>query len=299
VHRMLPMLLLLSFGVAGCAAQGRPQSVEDLSSRFKKLAGETTPAAWHPGATWSFIALDKNGGIESAFVFEVTDRVASTCSGGEWKQLQVIAGDRKRLSQPAYSIQGRNLLILLSTALCDAEPGFRGELSDAGFTGRSEFSHLLGLDEYGKAYGVPVDATSDDRKPELTQDELALGVASLGLPYPGLIARMGSPVRESDTGEGRQLDYPGLTVWIEKAASAPDLPTRIYEVLSTSPTQCTPSGICPGMPLARATAMYGAPVVADREDGRFFEYVAKDASCWLQMATRDDVISSIRAECQP
>ena len=164
MHRALPLLFLLSFGVTGHAAQAR----DDGASRYATLAKDATPAAWHPGAKWSFVSTNKDGGIENAFVFEVTDRVAITCSSGDWKQLEIVAGDRDRLSHPAYLLNGRNLLLLLSTALCDAEPGFRGELSDTGFTGRDEFSHLLGTETYGKVYGVPVDATPDDRKPELT-----------------------------------------------------------------------------------------------------------------------------------
>jgi len=305
MHRALPFLLLLSIGVNGHASPGQtsekrsPQAIDASASHHEQLAREATPAAWHPGAKWSFVSTNKDGGIEKAFVFEVTDRVAITCSGGDWKQLEVIAGDRDSLSHPAYLLEGRNLLLLLSTAMCDAEPGFRGELSDAGFMGRDEFSHLMGSETYGKVYGVPVDATPDGRKPALTENELALGAIRLGLPYTGVVSRLGAPLRESDNGQGRQLDYAGLTLWIEKVAKHPIRQPEVYELLSTSPTQCTPSGLCPGMPLARATAMYGAPVVAEREEGRFFEYVVKEGSCWMQMATQDEVITSIRAECQP
>ena len=194
MHRTLPWLLLLSFGMTGCASQGQPsekrsaQAIDASVSHHEQLAKEATPAAWHPGAKWSFVSTNKDGGIENAFVFEVTDRVAITCSSGDWKQLEIVAGDRDRLSHPAYLLNGRNLLLLLSTALCDAEPGFRGELSDTGFTGRDEFSHLLGTETYGKVYGVPVDATPDDRKPELTQNELALGAINLGLSYTGVVS---------------------------------------------------------------------------------------------------------------
>jgi len=75
---------------------------------------------------------------------------------GDWKKLEVVRG--QALHGPAYTVEGRNLTILLSTAMCDAYPEYSGALSDTGFTGRHHFDHLLGAEEYGKVYGVPVDA---------------------------------------------------------------------------------------------------------------------------------------------
>jgi hypothetical protein len=74
---------------------------------------------------------------------------------------------------------------------------------------------------------------------------------------------------------------------------------RVGAVLGTSKQHCTPAGICPGMPFAKAEATYGPPLVADREDGTFMEYPSSQSSCWLQIAVSKGIVKSVRAECQP
>ena len=150
-------LSALALGMVGCAAQGvRHSDVEAESARWEQRTSEPTPASWHTGATWSFVAVDARGEIGESFVFRLTDEPQTACVSGDWKKLEVIRG--QALHGPAYIVEGRNLTILLSTAMCDAYPEYSGALSDTGFTGRHHFDHLLGAEEYGAVYGVPVDA---------------------------------------------------------------------------------------------------------------------------------------------
>ena len=163
MRRIVPLLVLVAFGSFGCSTPGSRSSeseltaVEAASSRYQKLSSETTPASWHVGASWAFVALDKTDAVAESFVFRVTDAPQEACLSGDWKKLEVLSGDEKQLSDPAYAIEGRNLLILLSTAMCDAYPMYQGELSEKGFTGKHVFLHLMGAEEYGKVYGMPVD----------------------------------------------------------------------------------------------------------------------------------------------
>lgn len=162
MRRILPLLLLATIGCFGCSTDGRPSNsragaFEAASKRYQELAAAPVPASWRPGASWAFVALDKTGAVSESFVFRVTTIPQKACLSGEWMKLELVSGDATQLSEPAYAIEGRNLQILLSTALCDAYPMYTGEVSEKGFAGSHNFSHLMGGEEYGKAYGVPVD----------------------------------------------------------------------------------------------------------------------------------------------
>ena len=74
---------------------------------------------------------------------------------GNWKKLEVIDGG-ETMKGPAYIVEGRNLVILLSNTMCDVYPEYSGVLSDAGFVGRHHMDHMMGSEEYGKVYGMPV-----------------------------------------------------------------------------------------------------------------------------------------------
>jgi hypothetical protein len=124
--------------------------------------------------------------------------------------------------------------------------------------------------------------------------ELSLGGIALGDTQVSVLRKLGQPHRTTDTGDflNTRMDYPGLTVWLGEG-------DRVGEVLSTSKQRCTPAGICPGTPFARARAKYGPPLVASREDGTYMEYLSSQSSCWLQISVSKDTVRSIRAECQP
>lgn len=124
--------------------------------------------------------------------------------------------------------------------------------------------------------------------------ELSLGGVAIGDTEEAVLATLGRPVRVVDTDDALavRMDYDGLTVWLGEGR-------RVGEVLSTSPTYCTPAGACPGLAFARVVAKYGQAVVADREDGRFMEYPGTESACWLQVAVHGEVVASVRAECQP
>lgn len=62
---------------------------------------------------------------------------------------------------------------------------------------------------------------------------------------------------------------------------------------------CMPKGLCVGDGLERMRALYGPPLVAERETGNFYEYYGQDLHCWLQIAVEGAKIASIRVACQP
>ena len=140
-----------------------------------------------------------------------------------------------------------------------------------------------------------VTGTALAAEPSLVADqELSLGGIALGDTQASVLGKLGQPRRTTDTGDflNIRMDYPGLTVWLGEGH-------RVGEVLSTAKQHCTPAGICPGTPFAKAQAEYGSPLVADREDGTYMEYPSSQSSCWLQIAVSKGIVKSVRAECQP
>jgi len=134
----------------------------------------------------------------------------------------------------------------------------------------------------------------------VSDGELSLGGVTLGDSESQVLAALGQPLRQSDTGEGIALEYPGLTVligWLEQAA--PGKPRHVLQVNATEQNACTPSGVCPGAPLSKALASYGQPIKSERESGSFWEYYSDQSSCLLQLGTSGDTIHSISAVCQP
>jgi hypothetical protein len=135
---------------------------------------------------------------------------------------------------------------------------------------------------------------------DIPESELSLGGVGLGDTESQVLAVLGRPLAQSDTGEGVALEYAGLTVvvgWLEQAA--PGKQRRVLQLDATGDDVCTPSGVCPGAPVSKASAAYGTPIEAERESGRFLEYYGKGSSCWLRLGTAGDRIQSISAVCQP
>ncbi|KAF1715481.1 hypothetical protein CSC74_12965 [Pseudoxanthomonas yeongjuensis] len=124
---------------------------------------------------------------------------------------------------------------------------------------------------------------------------LSLGGIELGVPAASVKSVLGSPSAERQTDDFLPVEmrYAGFTVWLDEAG-------RVGEILSTSPKYCTPQGACPGQPFSKVQALYGKPMVALREDGRYMEYYpTSDFPCWLQIAVESGTVRSIRSECQP
>ncbi len=126
-------------------------------------------------------------------------------------------------------------------------------------------------------------------------DELSIGGVALDTDESLVLRALGQPTRVNETGDflNIRLDYPGLTIWLGEGR-------RVGEILSTSPEQCTPGGVCPGMTLSQVETLYGPALAATREDGQFMEYLPEsNFPCWLQLAVADGIVISVRAECQP
>ena len=112
---------------------------------------------WKPGDTWAIILLDDKGNIVRSLVIRITSKPASSCMGGEWKRLEVLAESPPAYKdQPAYEITHGELNIDLSINTCDNYYPLHGQLTSLGIQGTHGTLGLAGGKTLGKFYGVPV-----------------------------------------------------------------------------------------------------------------------------------------------
>ncbi|MBX9402548.1 hypothetical protein K4L06_14655 [Lysobacter sp. BMK333-48F3] len=125
------------------------------------------------------------------------------------------------------------------------------------------------------------------------EGELSLGGVAIGDTPRTVIARLGKPARKVEESGYLDLhyDYPNLRVSFSEGVAA-----GLHSARSGG---CTPKRLCPEDSFNKMRALYGPPLIADRETGRFYEYYAMDAACWLQIPARDEKIASITVACQP
>jgi hypothetical protein len=123
--------------------------------------------------------------------------------------------------------------------------------------------------------------------------ELSVAKIRLGQDEITTIRRLGRPLSRSSNDDGIVLSYVGLTITLGVGTYG------VYDMQSTNPNYCTPRKACPGMKLSRLKHLYGTPIIANREEGRFLEYYGRNTSCWLQISAANNVVTSIRVACQP
>lgn len=123
--------------------------------------------------------------------------------------------------------------------------------------------------------------------------EVSLAGVSVGDSTALVKEKLGEPAREVETSDFLNLhyDYPNVKVSFSDGVVA-----GLY---SDKPDGCTPRHLCPGDRLDRMHSLYGAPIISDRQTGRFYEYYGYDLYCWLQIDGKQEKVVSIRVECQP
>lgn len=123
--------------------------------------------------------------------------------------------------------------------------------------------------------------------------ELSLGGVAIGDTAAQVAARLGEPKHKVAAQDVLDLHYEYASLRVSFNGGI------VAGLHADKRDACTPKGLCPGDRLDRMRALYGAPVVADRETGRFYEYVGGDAACWLQIRAKGGRVASISVACQP
>ena len=127
----------------------------------------------------------------------------------------------------------------------------------------------------------------------ISASELVIGGIEIGQHERTVMQRLGAPLSRTSSDEGFTLTYAGLHVEV----GAGDF--GVYDVVSTDAKYCTPSKLCPGMSEAQVRHLYGKPMLARRETGRFLEYQPTGSTCWLQVSAPKGIVKSLRVACQP
>ena len=123
------------------------------------------------------------------------------------------------------------------------------------------------------------------------ESELSVAGIEIGQSPAQVIRKLGTPVRNVDTGEFVDYQYARARVSVSE--------NMVYGLYSDDPDGCTPAGLCPADGLDKMRSLYGPPVEADRETGLFYEYYAPGSTCWLQISAKGNRIASIAVVCQP
>ena len=130
--------------------------------------------------------------------------------------------------------------------------------------------------------------------------ELSIGGVVAGATEASVLRLLGEPSLRVETGEGTELQYPGLVVtvgWLGQRTKGGQ--QRVLALRGTGPEACTPRGLCPGMPASEVSRLYGPSVSVQREAGTFVEYQPPDVSCWLQVSAPADTVATVAVACQP
>ena len=123
--------------------------------------------------------------------------------------------------------------------------------------------------------------------------ELSLGGIVLGQSEASVVRTLGLP--KSRTGESSdylpvRLSYSGITVLLDEQG--------VGGLISTGKRFCTPAGVCPGTPLAKAKQIYGPAWVTEMVDGSPGGYVYGDG-CWLEFSVKSGKVQTIEIACSP
>jgi len=136
---------------------------------------------------------------------------------------------------------------------------------------------------------VPADA----REGSIPPGEVSIGGITVGETSAQVRNRLGKPLRESKDSDYLDLhyDFPSVRVSFSEGVVA--------GLQARSPAGCTPSRLCLGDSVDRMRSLYGAPVVAERESGRYYEYYGEDLYCWLQITAAAGIVKVLTVQCQP
>jgi len=107
-----------------------------LLSGCASVKSPTPSGSWLPGTRWNIRIDDRPNGALQDLTLQVTSDKADSCLGGDWRRLKRVAGSYKGLSEPAYSVEGDRVTILLVSDVCDGYDQLDGELKDGRYSAR-------------------------------------------------------------------------------------------------------------------------------------------------------------------
>jgi len=111
---------------------------------------------WEVGSVWRLTIVDAAERAPREITFEVQSMAAHSCLGGDWKKLKVLKSNYKGVSEPAWSLEGNSVRVLIASDICDAYDNVSGILSKGSFSGSHSVFGIGGSTTLGTASAVRI-----------------------------------------------------------------------------------------------------------------------------------------------
>lgn len=114
-----------------------------LVSLILSLVAASTPAParnpdsgnWEVGSVWRLTLTENAQKRSREITFEVESIPANSCLGGDWKKLKILTSNYAGVSEPAWSLRGNSVRVLIASDICDAYDQVQGSISNGRFGG--------------------------------------------------------------------------------------------------------------------------------------------------------------------
>ena len=151
---------------------------------------------------------------------------------------------------------------------------------------------LGGMKEFLLSLFLLATAASDEAG-MIPAHDVAIGGVAIGYSPQQVRSKLGKPKTVEKSQDYLSFHYVYANV---RVSFDEDVVAGLF---TDSKKGCTPKGLCPGDSLNKMRRLYGEPILADRETGRFYEYYGIDLYCWFQIPAQGNKVSSIKVACQP
>lgn len=119
-------------------------------------ASAHAPVSWEVGSVWRMTIKDTAEKSPREITFEVESSPAKSCLSGDWKKLKVLTSSYRGVSEPAWSLKGRSVSVLITSDICDAYDEVSGKVSNGRFSGPHSQFGLGGSTAIGTVHAVRI-----------------------------------------------------------------------------------------------------------------------------------------------
>jgi hypothetical protein len=135
--------------VAGIAITSSAQAAERTTS-------VPVLESWEVGSVWRLTIVDVAEKAPREITFEVESKTAHSCLAGDWKKLKILKSNYKGVSEPAWSLEGNSVSVLIASDICDGYDQVTGTISKGRFSGRHSQFGISGSTTIGTASAVRI-----------------------------------------------------------------------------------------------------------------------------------------------
>jgi hypothetical protein len=146
--KLLRAFLLLTF--AACI------SITASAKTAERTVSIPGSGIWEVGSVWHLTIVDVAEKAPREITFEVESETARSCLAGDWKKLKILKSNYKGVSEPAWSLEGNSVSVLIASDICDGYDQVTGVVSKGRFSGRHSQFGISGSTTIGVASAVRI-----------------------------------------------------------------------------------------------------------------------------------------------